>query len=535
MRKSTVFRGWTHPLWTSLVVGAPVWAASLGATQVLAADPARKPNFIVILMDDLGYRDVGVYGSKEIPTPNIDRLAHEGMRFSNSYSTCPVCSPARAALLTGRYQGRYGLEWVLSPHRTTGYCQWGLDVREKTLGDLLRQEGYATAAIGKWHVGDREQFFPTNRGFDSFYGYLQAGHFFLNPDQAEKEHPSHPWFKWALSNGGLEGAKYYYDYYNAPIYRNKEAGGFQGYLTEALDNEAIQFIEKNKARPFFLYLSEAGMHTPVQAPEKYMNRFPKIADDRMRRSYAATLSAIDDGIGDIMAKLKALGLEKDTVIFFTSDNGGPSFWEPRPEILDTIKAGTPLGAGLPAGKESDLSAICELFQWRIGANGSDNHPLSFGKGILYEGGVRVPLIIKWPGVVPAGKVSEAVVSHLDIVPTCMAAAGGKLPADREYDGADLRPFFAGKTGDWTDRPLFWRVWKDRAVRQGKWKLVWSGAATPRLYDLSRDLEEKNNVAAANPAVVQQLQTAWTEWDKKNVAPLYQYEDLGRAWKMHRAD
>ena len=509
-----------------------ILTAGTGTSPVSAAALPRPPNFIVILIDDLGHGDVGCYGCKDIPTPNIDSLARNGVRFNNGYSTCAVCTPARAALLTGRYQQRYGLEWVLSPHKKTGVCQYGLDERELTLGDLLRKAGYATASIGKWHVGDREPFFPTRRGFDYFYGYLEAGHYSLNPSLDEKDHPTHPWFRWALANGGIEGARYYYDYYNAPVYRNHERAGFHGYLPEVLTQESIQFIEKNKNRPFFLYLAHVGMHTPVQATAKYLQRFPTLNDDHMRLSYAAELSAVDDGVGEILAKLRALNLESNTVIFFSSDNGGPSFWKPRPEILDTIKAGTPLGAPLPGGKD-DVKAVSELFQWRIGANGSDNLPLSFGKGVLYEGGLRVPLIVQWPGVTPAGKVSDAVVSHLDIVPTCMAAAGAKLPADRAYDGADLRPYFEGKTGDWTDRPMFWRIWKDRGVRKQNWKMVWSGDAPARLYDLAHDIEEEHDLAPSHPEIIKQLQVDWTEWNKQNVAPLFQYEDLGRAW--HKPD
>ena len=340
-------------VWSFIAAGTFLLVAAVGSLPVHAAGQTRKPNFIVILIDDLGYRDVGVYGAKDIPTPHIDELARNGTRFVNSYSTCAVCSPARAALLTGRYQQRYGLEWVLSPHRTTGTCRWGLDEREKTLGDLLRQEGYVTAAVGKWHVGDREPFFPTNRGFDYFYGYLQAGHFYLNPNPDEREHPVHPWFRWALANGGIDGVRYFFDYYNAPVYRNHEVAGFQGYLVETLDREALQFIEKNKDRPFFLYLAHVGMHTPVQATEKYLSRFPSLSDEHMRRTYAAALSAVDDGIGEIAAKLRELDLDQNTVVFFSSDNGGPSFWKPRPEILDTVKAGTPLGAP-KAGRKAGL-------------------------------------------------------------------------------------------------------------------------------------------------------------------------------------
>jgi arylsulfatase A-like enzyme len=248
-----------------------------------------------------------------------------------------------------------------------------------------------------------------------------------------------------------------------------------------------------------------------------------------RRTYAAALSAIDDGVGAIRAKLRALDLEKNTVVFFSSDNGGPSFWKPRPEILDVINAGTPLGAPRP-GEKVDWRVVSKRFQWAIGANGSENLPLSFGKGILYEGGVRVPFIVQWPGVVPEGKVSDAVVSHLDIVPTCVAAAGGKLPADRQYDGADLRTFFSGSAARGTDRPMFWRVWRDRAVRMKDWKLVWTGDAPPRLYNLAKDIEEEQDLSADHPRTVAQLQEAWKTWNKKNIAPLFEFSTKGGPWK-----
>ena len=497
------------------------------AKSAVAAEARGKPNFIVILIDDMGYRDVGAYGAKDIPTPHIDSLAANGTRFTNAYSACPVCTPARAALLTGRYHERYGLEWVISPDRTTGKTQFGLDVHEKTLADLLRAEGYVTGALGKWHLGDQPQYLPIHRGFDYFYGFLQWGHFYLNPTKEEIEHPTDPWILWCKSLGGEATGRYMVENSNSPVYRNDKVAGFKGYLTDALNQEAVDFIETNKDRPFFLYLAHAAQHVPVQATEKYLSRVPTIKDD-LRRTYAAALTAVDDGVGQIVAKLRERGLEKNTVIFFTSDNGGASFWKPRPEILDVIKAGTALGAPQP-GEKVDWRVISKRFQLSIGGNGADNLPLSFGKGILYEGGVRVPYIVKWPGVVPAGKVSDAVVSHLDIVPTCMAAAGGKLPTDREYDGADLRDGLANPAG-WAERPMFWRVWKDRAVRMGNWKMVWSGDAPARLYDLSRDVEEENDLAAAQPQVVAQLKEAWKTWNKKNAAPLFQFKMKGGPWK-----
>ncbi len=284
------------------------------------------------------------------PTGPKTFLRHTSTRWlataPGSLRLIPVArsAPPRAALLTGRYQERYGLEWVISPDRTTGKTPYGLNVHEKTLGDLLREQGYATGALGKWHLGDQAQYFPTKRGFDYFYGYLQWGHYYLNPTKEEIEHPTDPWILFSKKFGGDDAARYMIDVSNAPIYRNGKVAGFQGYLTDVLNQEALRFIEKNKDRPFFLYLADAAQHVPVQATEKYLSRFPSLTDENLRRTYAAALSAVDDGVGQILAKLREHGLEKNTVIFFTSDNGGPSFWKPRPEILDIVKAGTPLGA-----------------------------------------------------------------------------------------------------------------------------------------------------------------------------------------------
>ena len=477
-----------------------------------------KPNVIVVLIDDLGHSDVGAYGAKDISTPHIDSLARNGARFTNGYATCPVCTPSRAALLTGRYQQRTGLEWVISPDPILGTTKYGLDEHEKTIADLLKEQGYATAAIGKWHLGDQQKYFPTRRGFDYFFGYLQWGHYFLNPSKEELADSSDPWIHYISSIMGKQANKYLTDLANAPIYRNDKVVGFDGYLTDVLNREALEFIEKNHDRPFFLYLAHAAQHVPVQATEKYLSRYPNLSNDKFRKNYAAALSAVDDGVGDILAKLQELKLDKNTAIIFTSDNGGPSFWEPRPEILEFIAAGTSFTAN-EEGVPPDFRAESKHFQWTIGANGSDNTPLSFGKGILYEGGIRVPYIVYWPGVVPAGTISNDLVSHLDILPTFVAAAGGQLPADRQYDGIDIRPLLEGK-GLQSERALYWRVWRDRAVRDGNWKLVWSGDAKGHLYDLDNDIEEKTDLAGSNPDVVKKLQDKWTAWNKGNVDPLF---------------
>jgi arylsulfatase A-like enzyme len=519
---------WLHRIAALALIALPVGLLIGSGGPGLCAAPPRPPNIIVILVDDMGYRDLGCYRATDVATPHIDSLARNGARFTNAYSACPVCTPARAALLTGRYQQRYGLEWVISPDRRTGKTEYGLDVREKTLADLLRSRGYATGILGKWHLGDQPQYLPTRRGFDYFYGYLQWGHYFFNQTKEQLAHPTDPWIAFAKSYGGEEAARYMIDVSNSPIYRNEKVAGFDGYLTEVLNREAVDFLVRNKDRPFFLYLAHAAQHVPLEATAKYLDRFPSLSDQQRRRTYAAALSAVDDGVGEILAKLGQLGLDKNTLIFFTSDNGGASFWKPRPEILDVVKAGTPLGAPR-SGEAADYRVVSKRFQVSIGGNGAVNLPLSFGKGILYEGGVRVPLLVQWPGVAAAGKVSDAVVSHLDILPTCVAAAGGTLPADRQYDGTNLDPYFSGSAGDWTDRPMYWRVWKDRAVRRGNWKLVWSGKAPPRLYDLAKDVEEEHDLAASHPEVVTSLQQAWRAWNAKNIAPLFQYEAKGGPW------
>jgi arylsulfatase A-like enzyme len=505
-----------------------VFQAVAVASPVFAASPAAKPNLIVILIDDLGYSDVGAYGSKDVPTPHIDSLARNGVRYTNGYVTCIYCSPSRAALLTGRYQQRYGLEYV----------DGRLDPKEKTIADLLKEQGYATAAVGKWHIGSEPYLQPRKRGFDYYFGYLGGCHYYNLPVPPELvAHPTDYWLS-HLQFGSLDAGPMLSKLCAAPIYRNEQKIEPTGYLTEILTHEAVQFIERSKDRPFFLYLAHAAQHAPVQATEKYLSRFPNLTDENLRKTYAASLSAVDDGVGEILAKLKDLNLEKNTAVVFLSDNGGPSFWKPRPEILETIRSGGAFGSPDVFGLDDNITSpdwvkLSEKFRTVVGANGSDNEPLAFGKGVMYEGGIRVPFLVQWPGVAPSGKVSDEIVSSLDILPTFLAAAGVKLPGDREYDGIDLHPAWEGKAAGLDSRTLFWRVASDRAVRSGSWKLVWSGKAVPHLYDLSKDTEELNDLAASHPDVVLRLQDAWTQWNQKNAPPPAR-ADLARAIKILRS-
>jgi arylsulfatase A-like enzyme len=492
-----------------------LFATVFAGTAIATADPPKtKPNYIVILIDDLGHNDVGVYGSRDIPTPHIDSLASRGVRYTNAYATCFYCSPSRAGLLTGRYQQRFGLEYVGGR----------LDTHEKTIADLLREQGYATAALGKWHIGEEPEYRPRKRGFDYYYGFLGAYHYFNLPVPPDRiEDPTDTWILHATYGGAGEGGKRLSQHGAAPILRNEEDAKPSGYLTELLTHEAVGFLEKNKDRPFFLYLAHAAQHAPVEATEKYLKRFPNLTDEKQRRTYAAALSAVDDSLGEILAKLKELGIDQQTAIVFTSDNGGPSYWRPRPEIVDTVRAGGAFGntglfelddnAGPP-----DIARLSERYQWAMGANGSDNEPLGFGKGVLYEGGIRVPYIVWWPGIASEGKVSGDIVSSLDLLPTFLAAAGAKLPKDREFDGVDLRASLKGKPTELAQRTLFWRIANDRAVRSSNWKLVWNGDAATRLYNLSSDIDETKDLATAHPEIVARLKAAWIDWNKRNAPP-----------------
>ena len=356
---------------------------------------------------------------------------------------------------------------------------------------------------------------------------MQWGHFYLNQGPYALAHPTtlapFPEEDWRRGRGPLHDRRL-----NAPIYRNEKVAGFEGYLTDVLNDEAVRFVERNKDRPFFLYLAHdraarsRRSHREVPEPLPFAQRRETAQDVRGGPQRRGRRRGPDPG----QAAGARPGEEHGDLLHQRQRRA--EFLEAATGNSDVVKAGTPLGAPKP-GEKPDFRVVSRRFQWSIGANGSDNEPLSFGKGILYEGGVRVPYVVRWPGVVPAGKTIDAVVSHLDIVPTCVAAAGGTLPADREYDGADLRPYFEGKAGDWHDRPMFWRVWKDRAVRMGKWKLDWSGEARPRLYDLAKDVEEEKDLAAENPDVVKRLQAEWAAWNRKNIAPLFQYEAKAGPW------
>jgi arylsulfatase A-like enzyme len=425
------------------------------SASVRAAD--RKPNILFIVGDDMGYADVGVHGCKDIPTPNIDALATTGVRCTNGYVSGPYCSPTRAGLLTGRYQTRFGHEFNPGAKGP----EVGLPLTETTIADRLKKAGYATGLVGKWHLGDADKFHPQQRGFDDHFGFLGGAHsYFPGKGQA--------------------------------ILRGNAVVDEKDYLTDAFGREAVAFIDRHKAQPFFLYLAFNAVHTPMHATDARLKKFEHIKEPT-RRTYAAMMLAMDEAIGKVMDKLRAEKLEDDTVICFFSDNGGP------------VMSGTTI-------------------------NGSVNTPLRGSKRTTLEGGIRVPYFVTWKGHLKPGLTYDKPVIQLDLTATALALAGIAVDAAWKLEGVNLMPFLSGEQfGKAPHTALYWRLGAQMAIRQGDWKLVRydpvadGGKGRPeaaKLYNLADDIGEKNDLAAKEPAKVKELQAAWDEWNRDNVAPVW---------------
>lgn len=442
------------------VTAAAVAFALLGFSRS-ADGQARPPNILVIVADDMGYADIGVHGSTDIPTPNIDALAATGIRFTDGYVSGPFCSPTRAGLMTGRYPQKFGHEFnIVGP--SAG--EFGLPLEERTMADHLKAAGYRTALFGKWHLGSAPRFHPLERGFEEFFGFLEAGHLYMPRTPAD----------------------------TLTVLQGRTVVTEAAYLTDALADRAVDFIKRQRSRPFFLYLAFNAVHTPLQATDRYLARFPHIADPQ-RRTYAAMLSAMDDGIGKTLAALRAEHLEENTLIFFFSDNGGP-----------TIVGGI---------------------------NGSSNDPLRGSKRQTWEGGIRVPFILSWKGHLPEGQTDSRPIIQLDVLPTALAAAGISVKPEWKLDGVNLLPFLTGRVSGSPHEVLYWRLGAMMAIRQGDWKLVRmdegplredSAALTDlsaaELYNLKDDIGETRNLAAANPEKVRELAAAWQRWKSELAKP-----------------
>ena len=449
--------------------------AGLGTAGLLLPRPGaaqtepRNPNIVLIVADDLGYCDTDLYGCDRIPTPNIRSIAEKGVLFTDGYVTNPVCGPSRASLLTGRYQQRFGFEYNTGPLRRDFTDGLGLPLDETTLADELKKAGFTTGMVGKWHLGTRPKFHPSRRGFDEFFGFPFGGSMYIDPNRPDvrnylrKGRTSMPGWR---GRGRLN-----------PIMRGTRVVQEEEYLTDAFTREAVAFIENHYDEPFFLYVPYNAPHTPLQATLKYYDRFPQIEDER-ERIYAAMVSALDDGVGEILGKIRRHGLEKDTMVIFLSDNG------------------------------------CALY-----TNACSNLPLRLGKMAQFEGGVRVPFAMMWPGRIPAQKIFPHPVSALDIFPTAIAAADGKMPTERPRDGADLLPYLNGRKNSAPHDYLFWRNGPNWAVRSGKWKLFAAGDHY-WLFDLSEDVGEMTNKAEKYVDVRERLTAAFKTWNAQLKEPLW---------------
>lgn len=442
-----------------VALGTCIGSSHTAAQRIGQAAPG-KPNVVLVLMDDLGYGDLGSYGVTDAKTPNLDRLARDGVRLTDAYANGAVCSPTRAALISGRYQQRVGIEWALS---STDDKDKSLPVTRTSLPALLKTNGYATALVGKWHLGFNPQIGPNAHGFDEFFGFLS-------------------------------GATNYYTHRagdgTPDLYENTTPVETPAYLTDEISRRATLFIDRHVSTPFFLEVAYNAVHWPFQPPdlapsdprrseaprphETGDRRLIQMADDTppaTRAEYVKILENADQGVGRILAALERNGMAQNTLVIFTNDNGG---------------------------------------EWL-----SRNAPLYHRKATLWEGGIRVPLILRWPGRLPAGKTSAQAAITMDLTRSILAATGTELPADYRPDGVNILPMLSGQSPA-TDRLLFWRIVRtgrqQKAVRSGRWKMLVDGGQY-LLFDLHDDPGERHDLAAQHPDVILKLKAQLAEWEK----------------------
>ena len=444
----------------------------------LSLQAGEAPNLVVIMTDDQGYADVGFNGCKDIPTPNIDKIAGEGIRFTNGYVTYSVCGPSRAGFITGRYQQRFGFE--RNPQYQPGDPNMGVPLSEETIADVVKKAGYKSGIVGKWHLGAHPDLHPLSRGFDFFYGHLGGGH---------------NYFPEMLTIKDSYAADDEPDSYRTWILRNHEPVEPRKYLTDEFSDAAVEFIESNKDGPFFLFLSYNAPHTPMQATEEYLARFPDI-QDKTRRTYAAMVSAVDDGVGRVLGKLEELGLDENTLLFFLSDNGG----SPK--------------------------------------NASVNTPLRGHKSDVWEGGYRVPFALQWKGKLPAGIDYDNPVSSLDILATIAGLANVAVAPERPLDGVNLVPYLTGEKEGAPHDLILLRKWDQKryAVRKGDYKLIIPGEdKKPLLFNLAKDIGEENNILSSNKKIAAELEAIRLEWDSELMEPRFLGLIHTDTWKERSKD
>lgn len=451
-----------------LLTGCVVQPAS---TQRMADSSAPRPNVIVILADDLGYADVSSYGIKRISTPNIDRIGTEGVRFTDGYASAPVCSPSRAGLQTGRYQERFGFEFNNGGAKRDLDQHLGIDNKEITIAQALQTAGYHTGMIGKWHLGSAPEFYPMKRGYQEYVGFLSGASSYMSPEAPDL-------VTWKPDGVDDDGGRIEHRNPLNAIYEGadkKLVNNEDQYLTDFFGDRAVDYINRNakSADPYFLYIAFNAPHAPYMVTKKYYDRFPMIENKEMR-VYAAMISALDDQVGRILDAVDKSGEANNTIVVFVSDNGCAGY----------------------------VPGLCSC------------QPLRGGKLTHYEGGVRVPYMIRWPKMIKAGQWYRNPVSTMDLFPTTVAAAGGELAKDRVYDGVNLMPYLTGKNPGEPHNVLYWRREPLVSIRKGDWKL-WKhqkGEYT-LLFNLKDDPNETTNLATKNPAKVKELEDAIQQWAK----------------------
>ncbi len=416
---------------------------------------AELPNFIIIFTDDQGYEDIGCFGSPKIKTPHLDKMATEGRKFTSFYSANSVCSPSRAALMTGSYPTRVSVPGVLFPRH-----EIGLNPDEVTIAEVLKGKGYATACIGKWHIGHKPKFLPTRQGFDSYFGIPYSNDMTIDPEALLADNIN-------LRNGfTADRIKKEKPKKNlVPLMRNEEVIEYpcdQTTLTKRYTEEAVKFISENKDSPFFLYLPHTMPHIPLFASEQFKGK-------SKRGLYGDTIEEIDWSVGQILKSIKEKGIDQKTLVIYTSDNG--------PWKLDRGRGGSA-------------------------------YPLRGYKFQTYEGGMRVPCIMRWPGKVPEGTSCDEVAASIDLMPTIAKLAGAKLLKDRKIDGKDIWPLMSGTEGAVSPHDMYYYYKGNRleSARQGKWKIRRSGkkSQSVELYDLDSDISETKNLAKENEALVKDM-------------------------------
>ena len=460
------------------------------------------PSIVLIMADDLGMGDLKLYDEHGQNTPHLDQLASEGVKFEHAFVTSPVCSPSRAAIITGRYTQRFGFEYQLHDrylkNRLEYYAfkflmkggpwvpKWmnevpgkgailkqGLPPDEITLPELLQKHGYYTGLIGKWHLGWNEDNKPCDFGFDYQYGFYESHSLYAHegtPGIIDQKVPEDFTDKhiWKGQRNGPHA-----------IYKNCQEIEEPGYLTDRIAEEGIDFIDRNQHQPFFLWLSFNAPHTPLQAREEYYDQFVHIKDP-VKRIYAAMIANLDDAIGDVLTHIRELNLEEQTLIFFISDNGGAEY------TLTT-----------------------------------DNGPYKGGKITDFDGGVQVPFILKWKGQIPEDMSYDPMVSSMDIFHSVVSAADIPLPGDRRYDGVDLLPYLRGDMEDEPHEILFWQRGFSKALRTKQWKLlVNEDSGDTLLYDIINDPYESRNLAGAQKIQIEELMLKHTLWSSELADPLW---------------